>query len=161
MSSIGRGVDVEGSGRILVVDDEQIILDLLERVLSREGYQVSTLRRPDAALSEVRAGQFELAIADLDLWRSDGSELMRLIEQASPRTAIVVMTGYPEEAIVRFAREHAQGYLEKPFALEEFLAVVRAALAVRRPSTRSRVTSPQAGIATMGEGAAVEEASAC
>lgn len=160
MSSIRRGVGVEGSERILVVDDEQIILDLLERVLNREGYQVSTLRRPDAALSEVETGDFELAIADLDLWRSDGSELMQLIKQASPRTAIVVMTGYPEETIVRFAKEHAQGYLEKPFTLEEFLAVVRAALAARRRSTPSKVTSPQADVADLGEATAVKEASA-
>jgi DNA-binding NtrC family response regulator len=160
MSSSKRGVDVEGSERILVVDDDQIILDLLERVLSREGYQVSTLRRPDPALKEVRTGQFELAIADLDLWRSDGSELMQLIKQASPRTAVVVMTGYPEETTVRFAKEHAQGYLEKPFALEEFLAVVRAALAARERSTQFGVTNPQAGVAALGESTAVREASA-
>lgn len=160
MSCMKRGVDVKGSERILVVDDDQIILDLLERVLSREGYLVSALRRPDRALSEVRTGQFELAIADLDLWRSDGSELMQLIKQASPQTAVVVMTGYPEETTVRLAREHAQGYLEKPFALEEFLAVVRAALADRTRSTQSRVANPQSGVAALGGATAVREASA-
>ena len=160
MSSIRRESRPETSERILVVDHEQIILDLLERVLNREGYRVSTLRRPDAALSEVRAGQYDLAIADLDLWRSDGSELMQLIKQASPRTAIVVMTGYPEETIVRFAKEHAQGYLEKPFALEEFLAVVRASLAARRKSAQPKVITPQPAVASPGEAKAVREASA-
>jgi DNA-binding NtrC family response regulator len=121
-----------GAGRkILVVDDEQIILDLLRRVLSREGYRVTTARRADDALSKVNAGSYDLAITDVDLCRSDGRELMRLIGEASPDTALVVMTGYPEETVVRFARDHAHGLLAKPFALEQLLAVVRGAMSAR------------------------------
>jgi DNA-binding NtrC family response regulator len=139
MSRVIGEVAGKASERIIVIDDEQIILDLLERVLNREGYRVSTLRQPDEALDEVREGQYDLAIADLDLWRSDGGDLMRMIKEASPRTAIVVMTGYPEETVVKLARDHAQGFLEKPFALEKFLAVVRQALAARTEHTQRKV----------------------
>lgn len=125
------GVEREVGRKILVVDDEQIILDLLRRVLSREGYRVTTARRVDDALSEVNAESYDLAITDVDLYRSDGRELMRLIGEASPDTALVVMTGYPEEAVIRFARDHAQGLLAKPFALEQLLAVVRGAMSAR------------------------------
>jgi DNA-binding NtrC family response regulator len=125
------GIEREVGRKILVVDDEQIILDLLRRVLSREGYRVTTARRVEDALREVNAESYDLAITDVDLYRSDGRELMRLIEQASPDTALVVMTGYPEEAVVRFARDHAQGLLAKPFALEQLLAVVRGAMSAR------------------------------
>jgi DNA-binding NtrC family response regulator len=139
MSRVIGEIAGRASERIIVIDDEQIILDLLERVLNREGYRVSTLRQPDEALEEVREGQYDLAIADLDLWRSDGSDLMRMIKEASPRTAIVVMTGYPEETVVKLAKDHAQGFLEKPFALEKFLAVVRQALAERTDHTKRKV----------------------
>jgi len=133
--------------RILIADDEQIILDLLERVLSREGYQVSTARVPEEAIDDIRSGRYDLAIADAGLWQSDGRELVGLIKEANSGTAIVIMTGYPEEAIVRFASDHADGFLEKPFALERFLAVVRAALASGQDGARDRqVKAPRSSL---------------
>jgi DNA-binding NtrC family response regulator len=136
----------EAGPRILVVDDEQIILDLMRRVLSREGYQVMTARHADDAMSEIGAGNYDLAITDVDLLRSDGHRLMGLMGKASPHTALVVMTGYPDEAVMRFARAHAQGLLAKPFALEQLLAVVRGALSIqgkdgKEPEAASRVAS--------------------
>lgn len=113
---------------ILVVDDEQVILDLLRRVLSREGYKVATAARSEEALGLVSTECFDLAIADIGLHRVDGRDLMRRIREASPETALVAMTGYPADEVIRFAQDNAQGYLEKPFALEELLAVVRRAL---------------------------------
>lgn len=118
----------EAGPKILVVDDEQIILDLMRRVLSREGYQVSTVRCAEEATIEYSNGSHDLLIADMDLCRSDGRELMRMLEEVDPATAIVVMSGFPEERIVRFAQEHTQGLLAKPFALEQLLTTVRDAL---------------------------------
>jgi DNA-binding NtrC family response regulator len=146
MSEADVRVKREVDRRILVVDNEQIILDLMRRVLSREGYQVITARHADDAMSELGAGSFDLVITDADLCRSDGHELIRLIGEASPHTALVVMTGYPEEAVVRFAQDHAQGLLAKPFALEQLLAVVRGALSTqgedgKEPEVASRVAA--------------------
>ena len=118
----------EGGRKILVMDDEEIVLDLIRRVLSREGYQVSTARCAEEVVNQFSSGSHDLLIADMDLCRSDGRELLRLLGQVSPPTAIVVMTGFPEERIVRFARRHTQGLLEKPFALEQLLSTVRKAL---------------------------------
>jgi DNA-binding NtrC family response regulator len=144
MSEAGLRIKREVGRRILVVDDEQIILDLLKRVLSREGYQVMTALHADDAISEIGAGNYDLAITDVDLCRADGRKLMRQIGEASPHTALVVMTGYPEEAVMRFAQDHAQGLLAKPFALEQLLAVVRGALSTqgedgKEPKAASRV----------------------
>jgi len=114
--------------KILVVDHEQVILDLLRRVLSREGYRVATAVHSDEALGLVSTEHYDLAIADIGLHRLDGRDLMKRIREASPQTALVAMTGYPADEIISFAQDNTQGYLEKPFALEEFLAVVRRAL---------------------------------
>ncbi len=118
----------EAARKILIVDNEQIILDLLKRVLRREGYEVSTVRRADEAMSKICSGAYDLAIAEVDLCRSNGRELTSVAGKASPKTAIIMMTGYPEERVVRYARENAQGLLEKPFALEQLLSTVRGAL---------------------------------
>lgn len=114
--------------RILVVDDEQAILELLKRVLSREGYQVTTTPGCEEAVDLMSTEGFDLAIVDVGLRHLDGSRLMERIRKASPETAMVVMTGYPAEEVIRFAQEQAQGYLEKPFDLQEFLAAVRSGL---------------------------------
>ena len=114
--------------KILVVDDEQVILDLLRRVLSREGYNVTATRRGEEALGLVSTESFYQANADTGGRHLDGGRLMRMIIEASPHTAVVVMTGYPADEVNRFAREHAQGYLEKPFTLEDLLTAVRSAL---------------------------------
>jgi DNA-binding NtrC family response regulator len=135
-------VSREAGRKILVVDDDQIILDLLRRVLSREGYRVKTARRAEDAVSEVHADAYDLAITDVDLCHSDGRELMSLIGEVSPHTALVVMTGNPEEQVVRFARDHAQGLLAKPFALEQLLAAVSGALSERAEE------APQADVAS-------------
>jgi DNA-binding NtrC family response regulator len=114
--------------KILVADDEQAILDLLERVLGREGYEVATTSSGEEVMGLVASGGFDLAIVDVALPSLNGRKLIKMIKQASPGTAVVVMSGYPAEEILRLAQEHAQGYLEKPFDLREFIGVVRGAL---------------------------------
>ncbi len=128
MGSEEAMVASEVGRKILVLDDEEIILDLIRRVLSREGYEVSTVRCAEEAMTQFSNGSPDLLIADMDLCRSDGRELMRMLGQVSPPMAIVVMTGFPEERIARFAQEHTQGLLEKPFELEQLLATVGKAL---------------------------------
>ncbi len=120
--------DCQVRQRILVVDDEQAILALLERVLRREGYQVATMHCSDEVVGLMSHEHYHVAVVDVGLRSRNGCRLMQMIRRASPETAIVVMTGYPVEELIRFAREHAQGYLEKPFDLLEFLEVVRSAL---------------------------------
>jgi len=120
--------DRDGQERILVYDDEPVILDLLGLVLSREGYDVTTTPCDEEAFGLMSGQRFDLAVADVGLRPSNGCRLVKVIRDVSPETAIVAITAYPAKEVVRFAREHAQAFLEKPFALSEFLTVVRTAL---------------------------------
>jgi len=128
--------------KLLVVDNARVILDLLELVLSREGYQVTTTPCSDEVVGLTSREGFDLAIVDVGLRRGNGRTLMKMIREASPETPIVVMTGYPTEEITRIAQRHAQGYLEKPFALQELLAVVRCAIEERLMYTRKARVGP-------------------
>jgi DNA-binding NtrC family response regulator len=128
MARSRKNSDHQGPERILVYDDEQVILDLLALVLSREGYQVAATPCDEEALGLVSAQRFDLAITDLGLRRSNGCRLVKMIRDLSPDTTVVAISAYPAREVVRFARENAQAFLQKPFALSDLLSVVREAL---------------------------------
>lgn len=132
-----READYLARQKILVVDSEPVILDLLRRALSREGYEVTTAAPGEDALSLVSTESFDLAIADVGLHRLRGRKVMRMIRDASPQTALVAMTGYPADEVVTFAQEYAQAYLEKPFDLDDLLAVLRSVLYERAVQARN------------------------
>ena len=71
---------------------------------------------------------FDLAIADLGLSRWNGRSLVRKIRRMTPDTPIVAMSAYPAEEVIRFAEQHADGFLAKPFCAVDFLAAVRRAM---------------------------------
>ncbi len=128
MAASTKDTSQQVSERILLYDDEQVILDLLGLVLSREGYQVSATPCDEEALGLVSAQRFDLAITDLGLRRSNGCTLVKKIREVSPETAVVAISAYPAREVVRFARENAEAFLPKPFALRELLSAVREAL---------------------------------
>ena len=90
--------------------------------------------------------RFDLAIADLGLRRSNGYELVRMIRRLSPETAIVAVSAYPSDEVVRFALRHAQAFLDKPFSLIELVHRVASLLERgRQPSETALGHSPAAG----------------
>jgi cobalt-zinc-cadmium efflux system membrane fusion protein len=117
------------AARILVVDDDHVLLQVLSRVLSREGYTV--LPAADAAEAVERAAQEppELALLDLCLKDGDGVDLARRLHARQADLPLILMTAYPlrlsehEGAADQFRR-----VLTKPLNLEELRRAVRAAL---------------------------------
>jgi len=134
---------------ILVFDDEPVILDFLAKALRREGYHVTTTPDGDEALGLFAGHRFDLAIADLGLRQRDGRHLVRGIKQVSPGTVIVAMTAYPTNEVVRFAEEHAEAFLAKPFNIGELLAVVHRVMGRRLIPDASREPTfvPREGLA--------------
>ncbi len=128
MAASSKDTSQQASERILLYDDEQVILDLLGLVLSRQGYQVAATPCDEEALRLVSTQSFDLAITDLGLRRSNGCTLVKKIRELSPETAVVAISAYPAREVVRFARENAQAFLPKPFALSDLLSAVREAL---------------------------------
>jgi len=137
VTSGGDMKDGRGREKILVFDHEPLILELLVTVLRREGYCVTATDRGEEVLELVSSDPFDLAIADLGLSRWNGRSLVRRIRQMTPDTPIVAMSAYPAKEVIRFAEQHAEAFLTKPFCMVELLA------AVRRAMKRQRV--PEAG----------------
>ena len=116
--------DLQQSGRVLVYDDDEILLNLLGLVLKREGYHIKATVCAQEGIRLMSTQRFDLAIADLGLRRTNGYELVRMIREVSPETAIVAVSAYPSDEVVRFARKHAQAFLDKPFSLAELVREV-------------------------------------
>ena len=94
--------------RILVVDDEQVIRDMLADFLSMEGYVVETAEDGVAATERLEAHPFDLVLSDLKMPRMGGIALIDAIALAAPQAVTVIMTGFGtvETAIDAMKRVH-------------------------------------------------------
>jgi CheY-like chemotaxis protein len=122
---------VAGSGRILVVDDEDLVRATAERLLTGIGYKVQTARDGVEALAKVQAqpGDFDLVLLDLGMPRMDGLTCLRALKQHAPSVRMLVSTGYALDGATEQAlAEGACGCLPKPYLLTELAEAVRQAL---------------------------------
>jgi len=115
--------------RILIVDDDELILTSLAELLRLEGYDVETAARFKDASAQLAASAFEVAIADVSMPDVDGFELLKLIRNRYPDTVTIMMTGYGTiEDAVKAMRAGAFDYLTKPLIDDEIKLVVQRAL---------------------------------
>ncbi len=117
--------------RILVIEDETPILEVLTQALARKGYQVSTASDGDTGLDKALAEMPDLILLDLMLPRMDGWEVCRRLraEAATRRTPIIMVTARREERdAVEGLSIGADDYVRKPFSLKELLARIEALL---------------------------------
>ncbi|MHC4472009.1 MAG: sigma-54-dependent transcriptional regulator, partial [Planctomycetota bacterium] len=111
--------------RVLVVDDEPKIRQLLQRLLEREGYRVSTAGDGAAALEEILRERPALVITDLKMPGMDGVELLKRARSIDPDLPVVLITAYASmETAVEALREGVDDYITKPFSINEMKKVV-------------------------------------
>ena len=118
--------------RILIVDDEQSMREMLAILLKKEGLDVRSAGSRSEAAEALRRGPVDLVLTDVKLPDGDGLEILRHVKAASPETAVVVMTAYgTTETAVAARKLGAEAYILKPFDVDELRIVVRDALANR------------------------------
>jgi DNA-binding NtrC family response regulator len=102
--------------RILVVDDEDVILTVLASLLKEEGYEVQTATSAEEALERLEAERFQMMIADKNLPGQSGLDLIRIAKQKYLHLETVLITGYGSlESAIDALHAGAGGYLLKPF----------------------------------------------
>lgn len=115
--------------RVLVVDDEAGIRDLLGKALALAEYDVDAVPDGRAAVAKLRAAKYDLLITDLKMPGMDGLTLIREARQLSPTLPVVVITAYSSEASAIEAIDLGViGYLTKPFRITKILATAAKAL---------------------------------
>ena len=115
--------------RILVVDDSVDTLEVLQRNLTSEGYQVFTAPGVAEALKILEGTPVHLVITDLKMPRMSGLDLIRHIRENYKETEVMMITGYATiEGAVQAVKTGADEYLPKPFTGEELIAAVERSL---------------------------------
>jgi DNA-binding response OmpR family regulator len=133
--------------RVLVVDDEPMVRDVLARYLEKEGYEVDVAEDGEQALDALATQVPDLVLLDLMLPRVDGLEVLRRMRERTP-TAVIMLTARGEETDRVVGLElGADDNVTKPFSPREVVARVRAVL--RRASTKPSTGTP--GIVTVGD----------
>lgn len=124
-NATGNARPESGSPRILIVDDEPNICNLLRELLARQDYQIDTCPNGQDALAKVQAGRYDMLISDLKMPGISGIDLIKSVKAVSPNTAAVLVTGYATvETAVKALRYGADDYLTKPFNIDELRKVV-------------------------------------
>jgi CheY-like chemotaxis protein len=111
--------------RVLVVDDDETIRDLLVMTLSEEGYEVVAAPNGEAALELLRRARPDVIVLDMKMPVLDGWQFARAYREApGPHAPVVVLTA-AENAAQRAAEINADGWVAKPFDLDELLRVIQ------------------------------------
>lgn len=119
--------------RILVVDDEVFVRDLLQEFLGKQGYDVSLAESGEAAVQHSTDNDVDVALVDLKMPGIDGLETLKRLRDIDPNTPVIIMTGYPTiETSIKALRLGAYDYVIKPFKLNELKAAVEKALKERK-----------------------------
>jgi DNA-binding NtrC family response regulator len=116
--------------KILVVDDDGIVLESCQAVLEAEGFEVYLVPSADKALGAMRNDVFSLLLIDVKMPGHDGMYLMQEIKKEWPDIPILVMSGYYTTNTIKEATKRgAETFIAKPFEPEELVETVRKVIA--------------------------------
>jgi len=115
---------------ILVIDDEQIVLNSIKKILHDEAYNVDLCLKSAEGLNKAKETSCDLVLSDIRMPDIGGMKLLREIKKVKPGLPVVLITGYATvQSAVQAMKLGAEDYLEKPFTPDTLLATVEKALA--------------------------------
>jgi DNA-binding NtrC family response regulator len=110
---------------VLVIDDDPDILELLQDFLSGEGFDVTTLADPTAAVERIRDDVFHMVVLDLMMPKLSGLDVLAQIRAVDDDIAVIILTGHPSVETASASIQHeVSAYLHKPFTNSEFREVI-------------------------------------
>src|SRR5947207_9730593 len=130
--------------RVLVVDDERSMREVLAIALRQAGYDVTVAEDGDAAVEQLRKERFDLVVTDLRMRDTDGLAVLKAARERAPETVVVVVTAYAStETAVEAMKLGAYDYVTKPFKLDEIRVTIANALERKRLQDENRVLRRQ------------------
>jgi len=119
--------------KVLIIDDEPGLRDMLIFGLQKRGYQVVCAANGDEALARIRADSFDLAICDIMMPGQNGVEVLQTLKELQPNLEVIMATGYATlETAVQSMKGGAFDYITKPYSLAHLCAIFEKALEHRR-----------------------------
>ncbi|MCB5424212.1 response regulator [Altererythrobacter sp. CC-YST694] len=108
-----------GGGRILLVEDEDMVRAVAERALTRQGYVVTTACDGEEGLEKVRGGDFDLVVSDVVMPTMDGPAMARELRKIAPQLPVLFMSGYAEEQLRNEIDIEHMHFIPKPFSVQQ------------------------------------------
>jgi len=132
--------------RLLVVDDDELIRTSLSELLCLEGYEVETAASFQQASAHLAAETFHVVVADVAMPEVDGFELLKMVRNRYPNTAVIMITGYGTiESAVEAIKRGAFDYLTKPVIDDEIKLTIERALQQQHLMAENRALRSQLG----------------
>jgi formate/nitrite transporter len=122
--------ETEGSmaERMLIIDDEKIVLESGRKIFANEGFEVVTTDNPEEGLKLISHSAFDVILCDWKMPGFDGMDVLDEIDRRSPESAVVMISGFPTMGRATEAMKRgAMDYVPKPFTPEEIVEAVRKA----------------------------------
>jgi two-component system response regulator HydG len=127
--------------RILIIDDDMDMCNLLSRFLGRRGYETETAHNGHKGITKFKESKFDVVLCDFRLGDKEGREVLRDIKTISPETIVIIITGYSDIKIaVDVIKSGAFDYITKPLVPDEVLSVITKGLRC------SAATAPTPGV---------------
>lgn len=112
--------------KILVIDDEPVVLNSCRKVLEQDGFDVCLVASADEALELLKVESFDLLLVDVKMPKHDGIYLMQMVKEQRSDIPIIVMSGYPtHDTISDGAKMGAAAFIAKPFTPDELIETLR------------------------------------
>jgi DNA-binding NtrC family response regulator len=119
--------------RALVIDDEQIVLESVKKILEPENYDVDVSLDSRVGLELALTNNYDVVLTDIRMPYIGGMRILRDIKRAKPSLPVIIITGYATvKSAVQAMKLGATDYIEKPFTPEELVNAVRRALEIAR-----------------------------
>jgi DNA-binding response OmpR family regulator/HAMP domain-containing protein len=138
--TVPESEDISGStNHILVLDHEEKTLDICQRILESEGFEVKIARTVSEALNELQEDFFDVVVADIDMPEMGGKDLLKEIKYRQPDVLVILTAPFKAtEDAVEAVKLGAYDYIPKPFGPHQILLMVYTALQTRQALDRTR-----------------------
>jgi signal transduction histidine kinase/DNA-binding response OmpR family regulator len=131
-------------GKILLVDDEKLILSTLQYKLSRQGYLVTAVENGQEALRLIRDNEYDLVLLDIKLWDIDGITILEKIKNIWPDTIVIMITGHASvDTAIRALRLGAHDYVIKPINDSELKIRIERGMSKREDTLQAKFLNQQ------------------
>lgn len=126
-----KSSDLTGTGRVLLVEDEDVVRSFAVRALTRQGYEVLEASDGQEALDIVAAhnGEIDIVVTDVVMPEMDGPTMFRELRKTNPSIKVIFVSGYPNEAFRETLGSEEVAFLPKPFSLPQLAEKVKQELA--------------------------------